>query len=101
MDLQVQKSLAAVLVLAEASKETEELLKTGRSRGNPELQGLQSRDDHEHHVIRGNEESAILIAARTDNTTRLQLLLQCHRRPSLHGERYKENSKVAHHDLQY
>ena len=73
-DLQVAKNPAAVVVLAEASKETEELLKTGRSRGNPALRGLQSRDDHEHYVIRGDEESAILIAARTDNTTSVELL---------------------------
>jgi hypothetical protein len=73
-DRQVVKSPAQVIVLAEASSETEEVLRTGRNLGDPTTKGLQSRDDHDHYVIRGNEESAILIAARTDNTTGIELL---------------------------
>ena len=74
MDLQLKKNPAMVVVVAEASAEVEEILKTCRSRGSPELQGVQSRDDHEHYVIRGEEECAILIGARKDNTTSIELL---------------------------
>ena len=73
-DLQVLKNPAMIVVLAEAARETEEILKTCCSRGDPEVQGLESRDDHDCHVLRGDEESAILIAARKDNTTCIQLL---------------------------
>ena len=63
-----------IVVLAEAARETEEMLRTCSSRGDPEVQGLRSRDDHACHVLRGNEESGILIAARKDNTTGIELL---------------------------
>ena len=61
------------IVLAEASEETQFNLRTSRSRGDPTQEGLESRDDHQHYLIRVNEESAILIAARTDVTTSVRL----------------------------
>ncbi len=74
-DRQIQRSPAQVVVLAEAAKEIEELLKQPRSHGNQELEGLERRDSAEHWVIRGNEEkAALLIAARKDVATNLTML---------------------------
>ena len=74
-DRQIQRSPAQVVVLAEAAKEIEELLKEPRSHGNQELEGLERRDSAEHWVQRGNErEAALLIAARKDVATHLDCL---------------------------
>ncbi|MDP7560003.1 MAG: hypothetical protein QF745_05635, partial [Planctomycetota bacterium] len=50
-DRRIQRSPAQVVVLAEAAKEIEELLKEPRSHGNQELEGLERRDSAEHWVI--------------------------------------------------
>ena len=63
-------------MLCEASKEIEDLLKNNRSRGEPEAEPgtLDARDEFEHYVLRGNEEESVLIAARKDTATCLELL---------------------------
>ena len=69
-DRQILKSPGQVVVLVEASKELEELLRLPAvAVGDSAKGGLQGRDTHEHFVVRGDEQSAVLIAARTDNTT--------------------------------
>jgi hypothetical protein len=53
----------------------EELLKQPQVEGSPDLEGLAGRQTHEHWVVRGDElETAVLIAARKDNTTFLECL---------------------------
>ena len=74
-DRQIKKSPAHILVLVEASAAVEDLLRRPPEQGNPNAQGLDRRSSHEYFVQRGNEESAVLIAARMDNTTYLECLL--------------------------
>ncbi len=73
-DRQITKSPAQVIVLAEASPAIEELLRRPRSHGTEADTGLERRGSAEHWVVRGNENSAILIAARKDVTTNLNML---------------------------
>ena len=63
-----------IVVLAEATQEIEDLLRECRSRGDPTATGLDKRDEHEHYVIRGQETTSVLIAARKDSTTGIHLL---------------------------
>ena len=73
-DRQILKSCGQVVVVAEASKELEQLLLQPPVEGVPDRPGLEGRSTAEHFVVRGDEESALLIAARTDNTECLEFL---------------------------
>ncbi len=73
-DRQILKSPGQVVVVVEASRELEGLLRLPSVEGDPGQEGLQGRSTSEHFVIRGEEESAVLIAARKDNTTSLECL---------------------------
>ena len=79
-DRQILKNPGQVLILAEATRHVEELLRQPAvAAESPGEGGLQGRSTHEHWVLRGQEESTLLIAARKDNTTGLQLLhFECH-----------------------
>ena len=74
-DRQILKSPAQVIVLCEATAAVEALLQKPAVAGTPGAKGLEGRNTFEHWVVRGAEpESAVLIAARKDNTTFLELL---------------------------
>ena len=61
-----------MLVLCEAIVEVEQMLRQTAVAGNPDERGLEKRSTHEHWVVRGNErETAVLVAARKDNTDSL------------------------------
>ena len=73
-DRQILKCPGMVVVLVEATNYVEELLEMAPSQGILGADGLQARPTHEHFVVRGAEESAVLIAARKDNTISLENL---------------------------
>ena len=74
-DLQIHKCAAQVICLAEASRETEERLKAAPVPAAVAAPpGLESRATFQHHCIRGDEESSVLVAARTDVCHSLELL---------------------------
>ena len=89
-DRQIMKCPGQVIVLCEATSEVEELLRLEAVEGDPEQSGLEKRHTHEHYVVRGQEaETAVLIAARKDNTTGLECLeYEVHR-----DHRYKEKKR--------
>ena len=74
-DRQILKCPGQVIVLCEATAVVEELLQQPAVAGTPGAKGLEGRNTFEHWVVRGAEEqAAVLIAARKDNTTFLDLL---------------------------
>ena len=74
-DRQILKCLAQVIVLAEATRETELLLQQTRSHGNQDGSKLDQRDTTEHWVQRVNEKkTVVLIAARKDVATHLDCM---------------------------
>jgi hypothetical protein len=73
-DRQIEKCPAQVVCLAEASREVEQILTDDQAPGDAEATGLDTRTKFKHFCIRGNETSSLLIAARTDVTTGLELL---------------------------
>ena len=76
-DRQVLRSPAHVMVIVEATRQVGVLLAQPSVEGTPGGEGLYGRKTREHFVIRGEEKSDVLIAARKDNTTGLRML--CHR----------------------
>ena len=71
----IPKNLAQVVVLCEANASLEELLEQPPVPGTPGAEGLEGKATHEHWVVRGSEDqAAVLIAARKDNTTSLESL---------------------------
>jgi hypothetical protein len=73
-DRQIERCPAQVVCLAEASREVEQILTDDQAPGDAEATGLDTRTKFKHFCIRGNEVSSLLIAARTDVTTGLELL---------------------------
>ena len=73
MDEQTLKNQANVLMLAEAREEVETLLKSGPIAGASSGTKLEQRSTHQYFVVRGEEQSSVLCAARTDTTTKLEL----------------------------
>ena len=77
MDRQILRCPAQLLVIAEASAELAELLKMPNDTvngGGSGQDGLDGRRTCQHFVVRGNDKSAVLIAARTDTVTSLECL---------------------------
>jgi len=74
-DRQILKNPAQVLVVAEASVQLEGLLRQPAVAGSHDCEGFDARHTAEHWVVRGAEESAILIAARKDVTYGLDCLM--------------------------
>ena len=62
--------------MAEATQEIEDLLRRGHvvTAVAGRASRLDERTAHEHWAMRGNEDVAVLIASRTDNTTSLECL---------------------------
>ena len=89
-DKQILKNPGQIVVLCEATQEVEDLLKESRSRGDPTAEEgtLDARDEHDHYVIRGREDTSVLIAARKDVTTGIHL---CHWEILEHP--YRDNGK--------
>jgi hypothetical protein len=88
-DRQVLKNPCTILVLCEASKEMEDLLNAEARTPVPGAVGLAARPTAQYFVSRGNEESAVLIAARTDVASSLKCLLS-----EVHNDHaYKEKGK--------
>ena len=73
MDEQTLKNQANVLMPAEAREEVETLLKSGPIAGASSGTKLEQRSTHQYFVVRGEEQSSVLCAARTDTTERLEL----------------------------
>ena len=73
-DRQILRSPGQVLVVVESSRELEALLKQPPVEGSYE-KGLEGRSTHEHWVVRGREESAVLVAARKDIANSLVCLI--------------------------
>ena len=73
MDEQTLKNPANVLMLAEAREEVETLLKSGPIAGASSGTKLEQRSTHQYFVVRGEEQSSVLCAARTDTTNKLEL----------------------------
>jgi hypothetical protein len=92
-DRQILKSPAQVLVVLEASRQVEDLLKQPPVQGNLDQEGLQRRSTRDYFVVRGEEQSAILVAARQDNTTSLECLH--HEVHDDHAYREKGKQKMA------
>ena len=74
MDLQISKNPANVIVLLESTVAQVQLLQAAAVAGDLDVPGLVGRPKHEHYVLRGNEDQAILIAARKDTVAALQCL---------------------------
>ena len=70
------KNPGQVVILCETTEAVAELLSNPAvAAEKPGVKGLEGRSTFEHWVVRGNEEeSAVLIAARKDNCSYLQLL---------------------------
>ena len=75
-DRQIMRCPAQIIILAEATEHVEEVLKSPPLEAeDPGAKGLSGRRSFEHFVVRGNEEdAAVLIAARKDNCTYVELL---------------------------
>jgi len=75
-DRQIMKNPAQVVILCETTEAVADLLRNPAvAAEKPGVKGLEGRSTYEHYVVRGNEEkSAVLIAARKDNCSYLQLL---------------------------
>jgi len=78
-DRQLSKSPAQVVVVVEATLEVEELLKhppkeAPRRIADAPQSRLDERESHKHWVVRGNESSSVLIAARQDTCHSLDML---------------------------
>ncbi len=73
-DLQILKNPAQVCILCEANRAVAELLEQSPEPGLLDAVGLEPRTTHEHWVVRGNEKSAVLIAARKSVTKSLEML---------------------------
>ena len=74
-DKQIMRCPAQVIVLCEASAGVETLLQQAAVAGTAGASGLDGRNTSEHWVVRGNEpDAAVLIAARKDVSTGVQLL---------------------------
>ena len=73
---QIMKNPGQVLILCETTEAVAALLSNPAvAAEKPGVKGLEGRSTFEHWVVRGNEEdSAVLIAARKDNCSYLQLL---------------------------
>ena len=73
---QIMRCPAQIIILAEASEHCEEVLKSPPLEAEvPGAKGLLGRQSFEHFVIRGDEDlGAVLIAARKDNCTYVELL---------------------------
>ena len=72
-DRQILRSPGRVLVVVESSRELEASLKQPPVQESYE-KGLEGRSTHEHWVVRGRDESAVLIAARKDIAYSLECL---------------------------
>ena len=75
MDKQLVKNPGHLVLLLESTPAQEELLKMTAVAGEDDAEGLDARPTHEHWVIRGNEDEAILAAARKDTAAGLECLL--------------------------
>ena len=75
MDKQLVKNPGHLVLLLESTPAQEELLKMTAVAGEDDAEGLDARPTHEHWVIRGNEDDAILAAARKDTAAGLECLL--------------------------
>ena len=78
MDGQILNNPGQVVVIAEASTQVEAMLQSAAVAGDLVVthEGThESRSTREHFVIRGKEDSALLIACRKDNTVGLECLL--------------------------
>ena len=75
-DRQIMRCPAQILILQEATEDVEHLLTSPAVAAEvPGSQGLSGRQSFKHFVVRGDEpEAAMLIAAREDNCTYLELL---------------------------
>ena len=75
-DRQIKKCPAQLLILQEASPEVEEVLSAPAAEAeDPGSSGLAGRCGYEYFVVRGDEpKTAVLMAARMDNCTYLELL---------------------------
>ena len=73
-DTQVTKNPTQLLVLCEVTKEVEAILKAKPQAGDPDGNGLEQRPTCEYLVVRGNEESSILVAARVDTAVAVESL---------------------------
>ena len=85
-DAQVLRCPAQLVIVAEASEQLEELLKEPPVEGDLDATGVRGRNTFEHFAVRGNEEAALLVAARKDNVLGLTCL-----KYEAHGDHeYKE-----------
>jgi hypothetical protein len=75
LNRQILKNLAQVVVVVDASRQLEELLKQPAVAGDADEVGLRARNTHEHYVVRCEEAAAVLIAARKDVTTGIEMLM--------------------------
>ena len=75
-DRQISRCPGQIIILAEANASVEEVLKSPPLEAeSPGASGLSGRPSFEHFVVRGNEkDAAVLIAARTDTCTHIDLL---------------------------
>ena len=75
-DRQISRCPAQIIILAEANASVEEVLKSPPLEAeSPGASGLSGRPSFEHFVVRGNEkDAAVLIAARKDTCTHVDLL---------------------------
>ena len=75
-DRQIMKNPGQMVILCETTEAVAALLRNPAvAAEKPGVKGLEGRSTYEHFVVRGNEEkSAVLIAARKDNCSYLQLL---------------------------
>ena len=88
-DRQILKCPAMVLVLVEASRKIEDLLRQPPKPGSAVAVGLDRRSTHEHFVQRGEENSVVLVAVRKDVANSLECLFH-----EVHDDHpYKEKGK--------
>ena len=88
-DRQICSCPAQVIILAEASAAVEDLLKQPNTEGDPNQEGLAKRGTCEHYVVRTDEESGVLIGARTDTAVAVECLYS----EVNNDQRYQENRK--------
>jgi endonuclease/exonuclease/phosphatase family metal-dependent hydrolase len=88
-DRQIEKCPASIICLAEATVAVQHILESDHFLGDAEATGLEGRPKYKHFVIRGDEESSVLIGARTDVCSALELLdFEVH-----HDHKFRANQK--------
>ena len=75
MDRQLVKNPGQLVILLESTPAQVDLLEATAVAGEEDGEGLDARPTHEHWVIRGKEDGAILAAARKDTSFALECLL--------------------------